>query len=113
MADFYDRMRDTSTRLLTKYEQGAMVLVRKSGGSFGVAPSEVEYPMLGVARSVENRYFSDSITSNDTQLVVAAFGQVPTLSDTVKINGVERQIIGVMKITEEPTALAWRIFVKS
>ena len=112
MADFYDDMRTTATELLTEFSQGSMVLVRRSGGSFGVAPSETEYPMKGVARSVETRYFSDSVSSNDTQLVVAEFGQVPTLSDTVKINGVERQIIGVMKITEEPTALAWRIFVK-
>ena len=114
MADFYDEMQATATELLTEFNQGVIQYIPLT-----LPANEWENPTAGtpitleaVARGPSQQYLSDLITTSDIQITASVFGQTPTQSGKITIDGVEKQIIKVQQKPAAGTPVCWMIWVK-
>lgn len=117
MADFYKRMQGTASKLLAKFNQGAIeyVQLEQQAGANPWDPvtlNPVAYPVNATAMGPELRYQNDLITASDMQLNVAVFDVEPNKDGLFKLGGVEKQIIEIMKIPATGATVSYKIFVK-
>lgn len=117
MPDFYERMQGVASKLLGKFNQGAIEYVQleqQAGANPWDATQEVQqaYPVDATASGVETRYLSDLITQSDIQLNVAVFDVAPNKDAVMRLDGIEKQIISITKIPATGVTVSYRIFVK-
>ena len=120
MADFYNRMQQTATRLLTKFNQGVIQFIRDGEPEEPANPWEppvggepIVVTLQATAKGVGQEYLSEGfITQSDIHVTAADFGYVPTTTDRVSIDGVERQILMVQQIPAAGVPVSWVLIVK-
>lgn len=118
MADFYSRMQGTASKLLKKFNQGAISYVEKgasSGDPYNPQPgAPTIYPLDAVARGVEFKYIKEGfIAASDIQVTSAVFDVEPTQEGLIEIDGKQKQIISVQQLPAAGIPVSWIIFVKS
>lgn len=117
MADFYKRMQGTASKLLAKFNQGVIeyVQLEQQAGANPwdpVTSNPVAYPVSGTSKGPELRYQNDLITASDFQLNIAVFDVEPNKEGVFKLDGVEKQIIEIMKVPATGVTVSYKIFVK-
>jgi hypothetical protein len=126
MAGFdYGRMAGVATRLLGRFAQGAVVLVRPGVGT----PGENEYdpPIPGVPTSYPlraavavvtvdqaNAKYIDGtvITSADLVVTCAVPPVTPEMTDTVTLDGVARTIKKIVQVPAVGVPIVFKLFVQ-
>lgn len=112
MDDFYQDMQGIATSLLKEFNQGAIEYVELTAGTGPRdnpgAPSEVAYPVDGVARGVQQRYVDGTnIVQTDMQATLAVKeGLTPSMSGFVRGDGMRYKIVGVRQIPPFGTPVA-------
>lgn len=114
MADLYERMQGTASRLLDKFNQGVVQYVPPGTpvNDWETATAGAPVTLEAVARGPSQQYLSDLITTSDIQITASVFGQTPSQSGKITIDGVEKQIIKVQQKPAAGTPVCWMIWVK-
>lgn len=93
MANFYERMQSTATRLLTKFQQGT-ILLRRSTVSSGSSPwnpsisSFTDYTLRCVVEPVYTKYIDNTtVLSTDRMVLFDILEVEPVLTDRIVIDG--------------------------
>lgn len=99
MANFYERMGETATRLITKFSQGAATYIPKTDG---VNPWDAKgdgTPISFYHTKAQgpdlNRYISGGLVVASDLVIIASLpdGVVPSVGEACTIEGVRYQII--------------------
>lgn len=117
-ADFYDRMGDTATRLLTKYNQGTYTLVRVGAPVPGVNPwdaptagADTTYTVYGIAEPVELKYVDgETVVATDKQMMIARFATTPLVGDVLRSGTSPLTVVKVEPVSDR--ACAWLLFLR-
>ena len=103
MADFYERMQATATRLLTKYKQGS-VIFRRISITAGSNPwdasvgSSVDYTLKCAVEPVHQKYIDNStVLSTDRQVLFSSLEIEPENTDQIIIDGKTFEIKKLMR----------------
>lgn len=101
MADFYDRMQATATRLLAKYSQDKggteLIKIRRKAVTHPVNPwtpllaAPSDRTLTAVVEPVAKRYLTNVNIKQDDRMVIfnVLSGFEPDINDTILINNVE------------------------
>lgn len=117
VADFYQRLQGTASRLLKQFEQGS-IIYNAPGTMTGPAHSPVmgpptPYVLDATASGVGQMYRNSTLIVETDKLVTAAvFEVVPTVEGTISIDGVTHQVV---QVTQNPAAgipVNWKIVVR-
>jgi hypothetical protein len=113
----YTRGRATASRLLGKFKQGTIIYTHPGEPTGPInAPvpgTPANYTLNATASGVSAKYIRPGyIEASDTMLVAAVFERAPTLSGTLSIDGVVKQMISIQPVPAAGEPVAWRIFVK-
>lgn len=107
MADFYERMQATATRLLTKYKQGTVIL-RRSTITTGsnpwspIADTPVDHTLKCVVEPVHQKYIDNStVLSTDRQVLFSSLEFEPENTDQIVIDG---EVFEIKKLLRYPSA---------
>lgn len=120
MAGFdYGRMQGTATRLLTKFNQGAITLIRVTPGAADPdrpwvvnPPTTTSYPLQGAVRRVEQKYVNGTtIVETDDQINFAVPPIVPNMSDKFTVDGKPRVLKDLRPLPAAGTPVAYIAFV--
>lgn len=120
MSAFYERMQNTATKLLTKFDQGGLKLV-SDGVTTGpphapVKGPEKQRPFKGVAIGVSAHYVDGtSVLAADLMATMPVLkdGYEPTLADRVHIGDKVTRVVKVMRIPEAGTAVAFKLVLRA
>lgn len=119
MSAFYDRMRATATRLLTRFDQvGSSHLVRVlTPGPTPLDPpveSEQSVSFMAVVRGVSESIVSSdpNISATDLQVITDTAMYSPSIGDMVDINGTSRVVLRVDPIPASGDPCAYRFYVR-
>lgn len=118
MADFYERLQGTATRLLTKFSQGAIVY-NAAGATTGDEWNPVkgiasQYPVKGTVSGVSKEYVDDAtVQASDLMVSLAVFDVEPDMTGTMTIDGIDHQIIKIMQKPAAGTTVAWSLIVRA
>jgi hypothetical protein len=121
MVDIYARMQGTASRLLGKFKQGTVTLVRTTPGEpdedepWTPTEGEVdEYTLSAVAKGVSEQYVDGTIILASDLEIVAAVAEVAPMMETdkIKVDGIVVTIIRKMQIPAAGTPVAYRLIVR-
>lgn len=120
MADIYTRLQGTASRLLGKFKQGTVVLVRTTPGEpdpdepWKPVVDEVdEYELKAVAKGVDQRD-GTTILATDLEIVAAVAEVSPMMeTDQIKVDGKDVVILRKMQIPAAGTPVAYRFIVRA
>ena len=113
----YDTTRAIATKLLTKFDQGGLVLrVATGGGGPAYNPGTTTYAGIlfpGTAIGVSAKYLNDAlIQSTDLMVTMPASYGTPALKDKVTIGGVDHEIVKIEAKPAAGTVSAYRIICR-
>jgi len=120
MARFdYARMQQTATRLLDRFQQGVVQLVRVNPGAPDPAtpwepgaPTETTYPLDATVSRVAEKYVDGTlIVATDNQVIFAVPEVTPTLADKLVIDGMVLAMKDIRPIPAAGTPVAYIAFV--
>lgn len=109
MTDFYNRLQQTSQRLIKQYGQGTITYNApgSEGDPFNLPLPGQSYPVDAVqSQGDRKKQYMDGgyIIATDILLAAAPFEVEPTQAGTMTINGDEYQVVFVDSPTVEPSA---------
>ena len=117
MSDIYTRSQATASKLMQKFGQGVVEYVvteEVSGAEPWDPPQQTtsRLPMAATAKGVTQYQTDDLVTISDIEITTAVFDAEPAVGGIVEVDGVQRQVLKVMRIPEAGTVVAWKIYVK-
>ena len=110
----YGKMQGTASRLLERFQQGAVSLKRTTttpGAEEWDPPTETveTYPLDATVKRLHQRYEGGVLIVETGDLVTFAVpAVVPRLTDTLVIDGVERAITNLTPVPGAGTTVAWK-----
>lgn len=115
MADFYQRMQNTATSLLTKFSQGSAqyVAITNSGTEWNPTRTETLHDVNLTANGTAEAYADDTVLASDLVVSMAVFDVEPDLNGALVIDGKRHQIIRVLPKPAAGTVAAWRLIVRA
>lgn len=123
MAGFdYARMQGTASRLLEKFKQGTVVLIRTTPGEpdpetpwIPIEDEVDEYELKAVAKGVDQRFVDGTtILATDLEIVAAVAEVEPSMeTDTLTVDGKAVTVIRKEQIPAAGTVVAWRFIVRA
>lgn len=116
----YNKMQATATRLLNKYTQGAVSLIRVSAPmqsanewDLPIEGQETEYPLSAIVKGVSEQYVDNStIVATDLEVSVSVFDTTPTLGDKIVIDGKDKTILKIIAVPSAGTVCLWKLIVR-
>jgi hypothetical protein len=117
MARFdYERMQQTATRLLDRFQQGTVQLVRVTPGTPDpatpwepAAPTQTTYDLKATVTREHQRYENGVLIVETGDMVMFAVPEVtPVLSDKLVIDGALRSITNLTPIPAAGDPVAWK-----
>lgn len=114
MADFYSSKQATASRLLAKFNQGAIIYTPtvQPANEWESVADGTPVTLDAVATGPSKQYLSDLITTSDIEITASVFGSAPEMSGRISIDGVNKQIIAIKQIPASGTPVCWKIWVK-
>lgn len=125
MNDFYAEMADVATELLTEFKQGVVTLTRVTHGEADPATpwipggtTEQAYDLNATVAAVTvdqaNAQYIDgtTITNADVVVTCAVPPVVPTLTDTLSIDGKVRIIKKIVQVPAAGIPIVFKLFVQ-
>lgn len=115
---FYEEMQGVATELLTEFNQGIIRLVRitKTGPSYNQSQSsQTIYPLHGVTKGVSQKYVDGkNIVITDSQAIISVPSDIiPDISDKLRVDGKDYEILSVKKIPESGITVAILIIYRT
>ena len=117
MADFYERMQGTATKLIGKFKQGSIIYLEK-GAETGdpwnpQAGADIPHVLKATARGVSKEYIDNTtILDGDLMLSVAVFDTEPEMSGRISIDGRLHEIVKIIRLPSAGTIVSWSIIVR-
>lgn len=107
-------MQLTASELLSEFKQGTIQYIPTSAPANGWEDAVDATPvnLEAVAKGPSQEYLSDLITVSDIEITASVFGQVPSVSGRITIDGTEKQIIAVKQIPAAGAPVCWKIWCK-
>jgi hypothetical protein len=119
MAGFdYGRMQGVATRLLTRFNQGAVTLtktVTTPGPNDWTpgTPTDTTYTLQATAKGVSKEFIDGTtIVATDLEITAAAFPAEPDPADVLAIDGKAVTVLKTMPIPPAGTLVAWKFVVR-
>lgn len=115
---FYDEMQAIGTELLTEFNQGSIVLMKR-GVASGPAWSpthaaDTPTPLKGGVKGVSFQYVQKGLAiESDKQVTCAIPTVMPTMEDYLSIDGVRFKIVHIAKIPEAGTPVVLNIVCRA
>jgi hypothetical protein len=115
---FYDEMQGIASELLAEFKQGTIIYNHPgavSGDAWNpVQGTAVPYTLDAASNGVSQEYVDGtSVLATDREVAAAVFGQTPTTSGTISMDGRVLQIVRVIKIPAAGTAVSWKMIVRA
>ena len=114
VADFYNEMQGTASELLSEFNQGVIQYIPTTApaNDWEDAVDGTPVTLDAVALGPSQKYLSDLITVSDIEITASVFGQTPSNSGRITIDGDEKQIIAVKQIPAAGAPVCWKIWCK-
>ncbi len=126
MAGFdYGRMQGTASRLLNRFKQGEVKLIRTTTadpnpetpwipGEATTETYELDATVAAVTVDHANAKYIDGtvITTADLVVTSAVFASEPQMTDTLAIDGEVRSIKKIIQLPAAGIPVAWKLFVQ-
>lgn len=119
MAQFdYAKMQATASRLLTRFNQGAIVLTKTftAPGSDPWTPgasTPTPYTLQATAKGVSEEFVDGTlIVSTDLEITAAAFGADPDPADVLTIDGKPVTVLKIMRIPAAGVLVCWKFIAR-
>jgi hypothetical protein len=122
MAGFdYGRMQGVATKLLTRFNQGAITLTKLATITPGANPWDpplvtdpLEYTLEATANGVSREFIDGTtIVASDVEITAGVFGAEPDLADTVLIDGKTVTLLKVVRMPAAGIVTAWKLLVRA
>lgn len=116
----YSRMAGTATRLMERFQQGAVVLTRAETEEPDPATpwepgaaTETTFALKATVKGVSDQYVDGTtILATDLEVTCAVFGAAPLPSDKLTIDGRPVTVVRVMTVPAAGTPVAHKFIVR-
>ena len=118
MADIYERMQGTASRLFKKFSQGVIQYVPPpvtSGDEWNPTTTEADpITVNGTAMGVSQEYVDgDTVRATDIELRLGVFSEQPEMSGKFTVDGQTLQIVRIMPKPAAGTTVAWAVICRA
>lgn len=114
VADFYDDMQGVASELLSEFGQGVITYtpITPATNDWEDGTEGTPITLDAIAKGPSHKYLSELITTSDIEITASVFGQAPTMSGIITIDGVKKQTIAIKQIPAAGIPVCWKIWVK-
>jgi len=118
VANFYDEMKSVASDVFAEFKQGiiqyvALTAVEGATPDDPGEPTRVTPTVNATARPVSTKYVDGThIVRSDIQISMPNDGLEPTMGNMFNIDGVEHQIVEIMRRPSAGTAVAFTVIVR-
>jgi len=118
VADFYERLQGTASRLMDKFKQGVITYTHPgapSGPAYApITGTPVTYSLDATSNGVGQQYRGSTLViETDKEVTAAVFGVKPTVEGTLTIDGVTHQIVLVRQVPAAGVPVAWKMVARA
>ena len=114
----YQRFQGVANRLLTKFDQGPLYLLRETPGDGpdwdpGESPESLRKELPGTARGVSDKYVDGTlVVSTDLQCTIPGGRIEPQMTDRIEVNGQAHQIVRIDPKPASGTVAAYIVIIR-
>ena len=119
MSAFYDRMRATADRLVTRFDQGATAVVTVVNVPNpdplqppAIVPTETSIPAVVRGVTAAMVAADPNLLATDLQVVMGPEGEVVSVASSLSVDGQPRRVISIERIPASGTVCAVRAVVR-